>query len=196
MPVTVHFPIGTRVAEEALLESERKPPRDLPSIGTDAVDHAAPIAPSPSSPWRGGGASATARDEALAERDVLADRSKAARRGVRLRQQVPPRHGVDRTAMAGGFQNDKVDHGQTGAADQHGAVQDGCPTPPGSPRIDVAGRPPRRRAPPLDGREHRDLAGEAAARASRVTRARSGSRRCAASPLTIWMDRGSSGGPR
>ena len=161
--VTVHFPIGTRVAEEALLRIEGKPAPNFPGVGANAVDHAPPIAALRHCVLGQAADPAPKRDEARAERDVAwIDRQRGD--GVmRLRQEPAPRHGVDWTAMTGSSKrHDEIDHREPGAADQHGAVGIDARGSRTLPRIDIAGRPAARRLV-MAGGEHRHVAREASA---------------------------------
>ena len=63
--------------------------------------------------------------------------------------------------MAGGPErDDEIDHGQPGAADQHGGIAVDAGIRGALPRIDVAGRAAARRLV-VAGGEHRHVAGEA-----------------------------------
>ena len=73
--------------------------------------------------------------------------------------------------MAGGAErHDKIDHGQSGAADQHGAIWINARGSRALPRIDVAGRTTVRRLI-MAGGKHGDVAREASAVIERDARA-------------------------
>ena len=145
------------------MEFEGEPSPDFPGIGANAVDHAPPVSAARHGVLGEPPQPAPKRDEARAEWNALPLERQGRDRPVRLRQEPAPRHGVDRAAMpARPERDDKVHHGQPGAADQHGRIRIDAGIARALPWIDVAGGACLRRLF-MTGGEDRKIAGDASA---------------------------------